>query len=388
MINDILAKAQQMLPQIVKWRRHIHANPELSFQENATADYIASVLDSYRIPYIKIAGTGIMAYVDGITADRDRPVVLRADIDALPITETTGLEYASQNEAMHACGHDMHAASLLGALVILRANAGDFEGTIIGLFQPGEELHPGGASIVLGEGHFDNINPKAFVGQHVSPELEVGTFGFHSGTFMASSDEIHLTVKGQGGHAALPHLLTDPVVAAADIIMSLQQVVSRYANTMIPSVLSIGKVTANGATNIIPDQVSMLGTFRTLDEEWRAKAKQRIRAIVEGTATAHGVTAELEIKDGYPCVFNDPALTAEAVEKAKSDFPEESVIMIGQRMTAEDFGYYSVRFSSVFYRLGVGQTAPLHNSGFCPDERALAYGTAMLMTLGLYFLEK
>ena len=386
-MNDMLKRAERILPDIIKWRRHIHENAELSFCEHGTAGYIASVLDSFGISYRSVAGTGILARVDGAVADPVRPVVLRADIDALPIHENTGLEYASRNGAMHACGHDIHSAALLGALALLRENASDFKGTVLGLFQPGEELHPGGASKVLGEGIFDGMQPRAFLGQHVSPELEVGTFGFHCGTFMASSDEVHIIVRGRGGHSAQPYLLADPVVASAAIITALQQVVSRNGDAMTPSVLSIGRVIADGATNVIPDEVYMNGTFRTMGEEWRAAAKMRIREIAENTAKAYGVGTVVDIRDGYPCVYNDPQLTEIAAEAARKEFGERSAVMIDRRMTAEDFGFYSALYPSVFYRLGVGPTAPLHNAAFDPDERSLAYGTAMMATLALRFMK-
>lgn len=374
-------KATSMLEELKRHRRYIHRNAELSFEEFGTADYICKILEESRISHRRIAGTGVLARIDGRIGDPQHPIVLRADMDALPIREETPVEFASTNGAMHACGHDMHTTALLGALMMLNESREDFEGTILGLFQPGEELHPGGASIVLSEGIFEGMQPKAFIGQHVSPELAVGTFGFRSGTFMASTDEIHITVKGRGGHGAMPHLGADPVVATCAMIMSMQTIVSRNAEAQTPSVLSFGRIIADGATNIIPKEVLVEGTFRTMNEQWRAEAKRRIAQVAHSTAQAYGTEAVVDIKDGYPCVENNETLTLEAMTIGREVFGDQAILDIPKRMTAEDFGFYSVRYPSLFYRLGVGESAPLHNSMFCPDERALAYGAAMMATL-------
>lgn len=372
-----LELAAEMLPQIVEWRRHIHQNAEISFKEYQTCEFICKVLSDNNIPHHKIAGTGVLALLEG--ENPDKPLVLRADIDALPITEKADVAFACQNGTMHACGHDMHTASLLGALVLLRKSG--HRQTIWGLFQPGEEMHPGGASLVIAEGAFDKVTPRAFVGAHVSPELAVGTFGFRAGTFMASTDEIHITMVGRGGHGAMPHLLADPVVASAAMIMAMQSIISRNNNAMTPAVLSFGRVIAEGATNVIPNEVYMEGTLRTMSEEFRAIAKQRIIEVAQSTATAYGTQAQVEIKDGYPSVFNNESLTERAMNIGRENFGSQSIIDIPMRMTAEDFGFYAARYPSVFYRLGVGESAPLHNSMFCPDERALLYGAAMMATL-------
>lgn len=371
--------ATELLPQLIEWRRHIHEHAEISFKEHNTADFICSVLTRHDIKHRRVAITGVLAILDG--ENPLQPLVLRADTDALPILEKTDVPFACKSGAMHACGHDMHTASLLGALVMLRQTG--YKGTIWGLFQPGEEMHPGGASIILKEGVFDSVTPRAFIGQHVSPELAVGTFGFRAGTFMASTDEIHITVKGRGGHAAMPHLLADPVVASAAMIMAMQSIISRNNNAQTPAVLSFGRVIADGATNIIPNEVYMEGTLRTMSEEFRAAAKERICEVAHGTAAAYDVRAQVDVKDGYPSVFNNELLTSQAMTIARREFGEASVIDIPMRMTAEDFGFYAARYPSIFYRLGVGESAPLHNSLFCPDERALAYGAAMMATLAV-----
>lgn len=375
---NFISQAQLLLPKLIEWRRELHRNPELSFQEYKTQSFICEILDRYEIPYRKIATTGILASLGDPEAKS--PLILRADMDALPINETVDIEFASTNGAMHACGHDMHTVMLLGALILLK-NSNSFHGNLLGLFQPGEETHPGGASLVLGEGVFDHIEPRAFLGQHVSPELEVGTFGFRAGQFMASTDEIHITVHGHGGHGAMPHLLQDPVVASAAIILAMQTIVSRNNSALTPSVLSFGRIIADGATNVIPNDVYIEGTFRTMDEVWRAQAKELIHRVATSTAEAYGAIADVDIRDGYPSVFNDELLTANALMIAQQEFGTESVIEIPKRMTAEDFGFYSARYPALFFRTGVGASAPLHNSKFCPDERSLAYGAAMMATL-------
>lgn len=383
MSNSVFEAAQQLAAQAVEWRREIHRHAELSFEEHRTSALICQVLDQHGISYKKVAGTGVLARIDGRTADPIHPVVLRADMDALPITEASGLPFACTDGAMHACGHDLHTSALLGALVLLQARRETFDGTILGLFQPGEELWPGGASIVLKEGVFDGMEPRAFVGGHVSPELKVGQIGLRSGTFMASTDEIHITVHGKGGHGGLPHLLKDPVLATSAMIVAMQQIVSRNNYAFTPSVLSFGRVIADGATNIIPDQVEVEGTFRTMDEEWRKEAHRRIREVAEQTTAAYGCTAEVDLMVGYPCVLNDERLTATAREVAAETFGTQAAVDIPRRMTAEDFGSYSVRYPSVFFRWGVECDIPLHNAAFVADERAIPYGVAMLAAMAL-----
>ncbi|MCC8019601.1 MAG: M20 family metallopeptidase [Rikenellaceae bacterium] len=390
MEKHIINKVGELYDRVRSLRRAIHATPELSFAEHYTQQLICSELDREGISYRKIAGTGVLAIIEG-RGDLKNAIVLRADMDALPVREATGLPFSSGNDGvMHACGHDMHTAALIGALLLLNSERDRINGTVFGLFQPGEEVWPGGATLVLKENPFDGYNIRAFVGEHVDPELPTGTFGFRSGKYMASTDELHITVTGEGGHAAMPYRLKDPVVASAAIIMALQQLVSRNANPAVPTVLSIGRVTADGATNVIPDTVTMEGTFRTFDESWRAEAKQRLRAIVESTATAYGVTAATKISDGYPCVYNDEDITARSVDIIGRTFGQEHIRMLDVRTTAEDFGYYTTLYPSVFYRAGVGGTAcdgsagKLHNAMFNPDEDSLKYAVAGLAVLALF----
>lgn len=387
MEQNLFAAAQRLAPEVTEWRRRIHHKAELSFEEHQTSAFIKQVLDAHGIRWESVAKTGVLARIDGRTADPQHPVVLRADMDALPIHEATELPFACTTGAMHACGHDLHTAALLGALVLLRERCETFEGTILGLFQPGEELWPGGASIVLKEGVFDGMEPRAFVGGHVSPELKVGQIGVRGGTFMASTDEIHITVHGKGGHGALPHQLKDPVLATSAMIVALQQIVSRNNYAFTPSVLSFGRVIADGATNVIPDKVEVEGTFRTMDEEWRTQAHRHIREVAEHTVAAYGCTADVNLLVGYPCVQNNEHLAAVARQVIEHTFGSDTLVEIPRRMTAEDFGSYSVRYPSLFFRWGVESAVPLHNAAFVANEGAIPYGVAMLAAMGLRMLK-
>lgn len=384
---EIRQEAASAAASAVEYRRHLHKYPELSFKEEATGQYVAGILEANGIGFRKIAGTGILAKIEG-RGDLKNAVVLRADMDALPVHEATGLEFASCNEGvMHACGHDMHTAALLAALTVINRHKKQIEGTIFGLFQPGEEINPGGASLVLKEKPFDGYTVRAVIGEHVDPDLPTGVFGFREGKYMASSDEVRITVSGEGGHAAMPHRLKDPVVAAAAIVTSLQQVVSRNANPDIPTVLSIGRIIADGSTNVIPDSVFMAGTFRTFDEEWRAQAKKHIRCIAESTASAYGVDASVNISKGFPSVVNNTELTRKVSELISATFGNDAVVKLALRPTAEDFGFYTQLYPSLFYRFGVGgkpgsrNAGRLHTAQFDPDENALEYAITGLLTI-------
>ncbi|WP_320053655.1 M20 family metallopeptidase [uncultured Acetobacteroides sp.] len=371
--------------------RYLHQHPELSFEEHETSKFIANTLRKIGITDItSVAGTGLLAAIEG--SKEGKSIGLRADIDALPIQEETNLPYASANSGcMHACGHDMHTAVLLSAAKVLWKNRHNIEGTIYLLFQPGEEMFPGGASKVLESGILDSKGIEAFAALHVSPEIETGKVGIRPGMYMASGDEIHIEVKGKGGHAALPHTLDDTVLAASSIVVNLQQLVSRIGDTRIPTVLSIGKFIANGATNIIPSTVKLEGTFRTMNEEWRAKAHQRITEVIESTAKAYHTEAIVDIKKGYPCLINNPQITSKARATFIENLGIENVIDLDIRMTTEDFGFISNRYPSVFFRLGVGgvegSSGMLHNGKFIANEKALKTGTFALITLAKSLLE-
>ena len=362
------------------FRRHLHAHPELSFREEATAAFIETQLTAAGIACRRIAGTGVLARIEG-RIPTQTAVVLRADIDALPIAEQTGLACTSQNEGvMHACGHDIHAAVLFGVLQRLAA-APDFAGRVFGLFQPGEECNPGGASLVLQEHPFDGYAVRAIVGEHVEPQLEVGTLGFRSGKYMASSDELRFTLHGTGGHGALRAQLKDPVAAAAQLITAL------LALNDETCVLSVGRVEAAGATNVVPDAVYLEGTLRTFDEAERTELHRRIAALAAAIDRQHGIRTTVDISRGYPCVVNDAALVDTAVALARSEGLH--VERLALRPTAEDFGYYCQHYPSLFYRLGVGQAAGRpHTAAFSPDERAIAVGIGFMHRLTMQLLGK
>jgi amidohydrolase len=376
----------------VEIRRHIHKHPELSFNEFKTSEFIQSKLREYGIPfkagYVK---TGIVAKIEG-KDPKGKVIALRADMDALPIREETGLDFQSVNDGvMHACGHDAHSAALLGAARILNDLKGEWSGTVLLVFQPGEEVDPGGARLMLQEGIFDDIKPDMVIGQHVLPEMQTGHVGFKEGMYMASGDEVHITIKGKGGHAAMPHALTDTVLIASQVIVNLQQIASRFVPAGIPVVLSFGKIVADGATNIIPEKVRISGTFRIMNEEWRSKAKKRIEDIVKSTAEGMGAKAEIDIKDGYPVVFNNIEATRKAALSAREFLGNENVEEMDIRMTAEDFGFYSREFPSVFYRFGVkreeGETGRLHTSTFNLNEEALRTASGTMAAIAVDLLK-
>ncbi|NEN24923.1 amidohydrolase [Cryomorpha ignava] len=389
---DILSKAASAREALVKDRRHLHANPELSFHEVETAKYIAGRLREMGIPFQEnVGGYGIVAHVGN---DGGKLVALRGDMDALPITEENEIDYASKNQGvMHACGHDVHTTCLLGAAEILKSMEADLNGKVRLLFQPAEERLPGGASLMIADGALKNPNVELIFGQHVFPDMEVGQVGFRQGMYMASADEIYITVKGKGGHAALPHTCIDPVLVTAQLLTALQQMVSRRAQPDMPTVLSFGKVIANGATNVIPDKVMIEGTMRTLNEDWRQKLHGLITELVHGLCKSMGAEVDLEIRKGYPCLVNDPDLTAWSKQKAIDLLGEENVHDLPLRMTAEDFAYFAQEVPACFYRLGTSNTAkkigaPLHTSRFNIDEDALEIGASLMATLAAKALEE
>ncbi|HMO40580.1 MAG TPA: M20 family metallopeptidase [Saprospiraceae bacterium] len=390
MKKNIQDLSKQYFAEVVQIRRHLHQHPELSFQEVQTGRFIARQLEAYGIPYAHgMAGNGVVALIRGQNPDA-KIVALRADIDALPIEEANEVPYKSQHPGvMHACGHDVHTASLLGTAKILHTLRDQLHGTLKLIFQPAEELYPGGASIMIREGVLENPKPTSIFGQHVHPPLEAGKVGFRPGVYMASADELYLTVRGRGGHGATPHNCIDPVVIAAQIITALQQIVSRYGDPTIPSVLTFGKINSTGgATNIIPDEVKLEGTFRTMDESWRFEAHRRMQAIAESIAAGMGGSCDFDIKVAYPTLYNDPALTMRARAWAEAYLGQEHVVELPIRMTAEDFAYYSQQMPACFYRLGTGNiakgiTSPVHTTTFDIDETALEIGMGLMAWLGV-----
>ncbi|SDD31462.1 M20 metallopeptidase family protein [Pedobacter soli] len=386
--NKVQELAANIFNDVVGYRQHIHANPELSFKEFETSLFVKDKLKKWGIEYTDCANTGVVGLIKG-NLPSDKVIALRADMDALPIHEANDKPYASKNPGvMHACGHDVHTSSLLGTAYILNQLKDEFGGTIKLIFQPAEELLPGGASIMIKEGVLENPKPNHIVGQHVMPLIDAGKVGFRSGIYMASTDELYVTVTGKGGHGAQPHQNIDPVVIASHIIIALQQIVSRNADPRIPSVLSFGKVTASGATNIIPNEVKIEGTFRTLDEEWRAEAHKRMKKMAEGIAESMGGSCDFDIHKGYPFLINEEKLTANARAFAEDFLGKENVVDLDIWMAAEDFSFYSQVTDACFYRLGTGNAAKdtqysVHTPRFDIDEDALKISTGLMAYIAL-----
>lgn len=369
--------------------RHLHKNPELSFNEVNTSNRIADELQSIGITVYKgVGGTGVIAMIEG--EQPGATIALRAELDALPISEQTGLDFASVNpNVMHACGHDMHMANLVATAKVLWQLKSAIKGRVMLIFQPGEELLPGGANLIIDSEVFKSNKPDLMIGWHILPELPLGIAGFKPGDYMASGDEIYLTVNGKGGHAALPHLLVDPVLIASHIIVALQQVVSRKGSSQVPTVLSFGKIKGEGATNVIPNEVSIEGTFRTMDEQWRRKAHASIEQIAKGVAQSMGGDCEVDIRKGYPLLHNSEGLTERAIGIAKQYLGDDKVIDLPTRMTTDDFAYYAQIIPSVYFRLGVGGEELTNNSLHSPtlrvDEKILEHsiGLSAWLTINL-----
>jgi amidohydrolase len=394
LLEPIRQLARTYHADIVACRRHLHRHPELSFHEYETQKFVEARLKEYGITdFRRMADTGVVALLKGRNPDK-RTVALRADMDALPIVEANPVDYKSENEGvMHACGHDVHTSSLLGAARILHELRDRFEGTVKLIFQPGEEKLPGGASLMIKEGVLENPKPASVIGQHVMPQIPAGKVGFRKGLYMASTDELYVTVHGKGGHGAMPHLNIDPVMITAQILVSLQQIVSRYAMPSLPTVLSFGKVIANGATNVIPDKVCLEGTFRTLNEEWRDEAHRRMKHMAEQIAESMGGRCEFEIRRGYPFLVNDEDLTDRSRRWAEEYVGKENVEDLEIWMAAEDFAFYSQQAKACFYRLGVrneakGITSSVHTPTFDIDESALETGMGLMAWLAIRELEQ
>jgi hippurate hydrolase len=379
--------SESYLPDFIEIRRHLHAHPELSYVEFETSAFIQQKLKNLGIPFQVMAKTGVIGLIEGKHPGK-RIIALRGDIDALPIKEANEVPYKSTADGvMHACGHDVHTTCLLGAAKILNELKDEWEGTIKLIFQPGEERNPGGASILIKEGVLENPKPQAIFGLHVLPQLEIGKLSFRGGQVMASADEIFITIKGKGGHAAAPHLTIDTVLIASHVIVGLQQVISRNNNPLSPSVLSICSIQGGFTTNVIPHEVKLMGTFRAVDETWRLKAHELIRNLV--TSIVHGMGGEVDvhIDIGYPSVYNHEELNAVARSLAEEYMGPENVETTEMRMGAEDFGYYSQKIPGCFYRLGVGNKSKgigsgVHTPTFNIDENAIAIGMGMMAWLG------
>ena len=387
MIAKIKQLAESIFDEVVSIRRHLHKNPELSFNEYKTSAYIKSVLSGWDIPFTEdIADTGIVVLLKGNNPS-SKTIALRADFDALPIVEENEVDYCSVNNGvMHACGHDAHTASLLGVINILNTLKTEWEGSIKFIFQPAEEMLPGGAQQMIKEGVLDNPKVEKMLGQHVFPDLEVGKVGFRPGIYMASTDELHITIKGKGGHAALPEKYNSPLLAAAKLITALDEFSKKEKDR--PCVLAIGFIEGLGSTNVIPEQVKLKGTLRAMNEDFRIKTHEKMLVIANTIAEAYSLIIDFDIRKGYPCLVNDEALAKKSIVFAKEYMGAENVIDLPIRMTAEDFSYYSHQVPSCFYRLGTankskGITHGLHTSRFNIDESSLKSGMGLMAYLAI-----
>lgn len=394
LLEKIKKLSNEISNEVVGQRRHLHANPELSYQEYNTAKYVAEQLRSAGLePREGIAETGVLVEIKGKNSDR-KTIALRADMDALPIYEASDVPYKSKVAGvMHACGHDVHTSSLLGTAKILNQVRNEFEGTVRLLFQPGEEKNPGGASYMIRDGALKNPQPSGIIGQHVFPLLPVGKIGFRKGMYMASCDEIYLKIVGKGGHAGAPELLVDPILIASHIIVALQQIISRNASPKQPTVLSFGKIIGEGATNVIPNEVNIAGTFRAMNEAWRESALGKIKKMAESIAEGMGGKCEVDISRGYPFLQNDPELTDRIRSAAEAYVGSENVVDIDITLGAEDFAYYSQVIPASFYRLGTrneakGIVSYVHTPTFDIDEDALRIGPGLMAWMAIRELQQ
>ncbi|HCW06967.1 MAG TPA: amidohydrolase [Cytophagales bacterium] len=384
LLSRIKSLSEKISTDVILWRRHFHAHPELSYKEFNTAKTVVEKLKSFGLsPVEGVAGTGVVVLIEGLNS-KMKTIALRADMDALPILEANEVEYKSQNQGvMHACGHDVHTSSLLGTAKILSELKNEFEGSVKLIFQPGEEKNPGGASVMINEGVLEDPKPSGIIGQHVMPLVPVGKVGFREGMYMASSDEIYLRVIGKGGHGAAPELTVDPVVIASHIIIALQQIISRNASPKQPTVLTFGKISAEGATNVIPNEVNIAGTFRALNENWREEGLQKIKKMAEGMAESMGGKCEVQISRGYPYLENNSELTRRIRLAAEEYVGKENVVDIDLTLGSEDFAYYSQKIPASFYRLGTrndakGITSYVHTPTFDIDEDALRISSGLM----------
>ena len=377
------------LKKIVSWREHLHAHPELSFQEVNTSAFVASNLEELGIPYQNgIAGTGLVALIKGRNPEK-QCIALRADLDALPIHEENEVPYKSQKQGvMHACGHDVHTTCLLGAAIVLNQLKNEFEGTIKLIFQPGEERLPGGASMMINEGVLENPKVDKILALHVYPSMDVGKVGFKPGLYMAACDELYLTVKGKGGHAALPNAYNNPVMLISHLLPKLETYLTSISDSTSPYILAFGKLQAEGETNVIPEFAKADGTLRTMDEEWRTSIHKKLKSFVSEFLAINNAEGELQIIKGYPCLKNDETLTKNCMQSAKDYLGTENVESMDVRLTAEDFSFFSQKIPACFFRLGVrnedlGIVHGLHHPKFDIDKNALKFGAGLMAYITL-----
>tara|TARA_B100000795_G_scaffold175671_1_gene132724 strand:+ start:2654 stop:3841 length:1188 start_codon:yes stop_codon:yes gene_type:complete len=388
-INQILAESSSDL---IQWREHIHANPELSFKEYNTANFVAQRLKEMYIPYTSdIAGTGLVALIKGKNPS-NKCIALRADLDALPIQEENDIACKSTIDGiMHACGHDVHTTCLLGAAKVLNSLKEEFEGTIKLIFQPGEEVLPGGASMMIAEGVLENPSVDEIYALHVLPSMEVGKVGFKEGKYMAACDELHLSVIGKAGHAALPNQYNNPIMIIAELLPKLESYLNSLSKPTSPYIFAFGDLHANGATNVIPEKALAKGTLRTMDEDWRKLIHIKLHDFVSDFLKTKDATGELKILKGYPFLENNVSLTQDAFQVSQAFLGKQNVEKMDMRMTAEDFSYYSQEIPACFFRLGVRNEAlgivhGVHHPKFNIDNKALAIGAGSLAAIALQAL--
>ncbi len=386
-IHEIITKrSTELFEKVVGYRNHLHKNPELSFQEYNTMQFVSDTLTSLGIQHEKgIGDTGVVAFISGKKNTPNQPCIgLRSDLDALPIQEENNATYKSTVAGvMHACGHDVHTSILLGVAEIVNELKDEILQPVKLIFQPGEEKNPGGATFMIRDGVLKNPEVKEMYALHVFPDMETGRVGFREGIYMASSDEIYVTISGKGGHGATPNKAIDPILIGATIVTSIQQIVSRRCDPTIPSVLTFGHFEGIGATNIIPDKVLLKGTFRTLNEIWREEAKELIVSQIKLIAESLGGTAEVEISKGYPYLENNPQITSTLIAKATEYLGEDKVDLLPIRMTSEDFAFYSQEIPVCFFRLGVrneskGIVYGVHHPKFDIEPEALKTGMQVM----------
>ncbi len=392
MKTEVKHLAAQIQHEVVAFRRHIHSNPELSNEEIKTAEFISKKLTEWEIPYTaKIAGNGICVLLKG-ELEGEKVIAIRGELDALPIFEKNEVLYKSCNDGvMHACGHDVHSAALLGTLRILQQLKSQWGGIIKAIFQPAEEKLPGGASVMIANGILENPKPDCILALHVFPTLEFGKVGFREGQYMASADEIYITVKGKGGHAAMPGEYNNPIFIAARLLYAYENLIEELKTQSIPTVIAFGKITGAGATNVIPDEVKIEGTFRTMDENWRKTIHEKLKSIAQKIAVETSSTIEVKIEIGYPCLYNNPTLTTRSKMAAEDFLGKENVVDIPLRMTSDDFAFYSHEIPGCYFRLGTrneerGIISPVHTATFDIEEKALETATGTMAWIALQLL--
>ena len=394
LMETILAEAEKLQPELVSIRRQLHSNPEISYLEKETSEFISSYLTTLGIEHkTGVAGTGIIGYIKG-TGSGSLNIALRAEMDALPVSEENDVPYRStKNGVMHACGHDAHMSMLLGTATILKKMTSRFGGSVILIFQPGEEKSPGGASLMIASGELSSPAPDIVIAHHVLPELETGRVGYKAGRYMASADEVYITIKGKGGHAALTDLYTDQIYIASELILNLKDSINRKAKERgVPTVLGIGKISGAGATNVIPAVVEIAGTFRTFDESWRAEAAEMVASISNDIAKKYKVEIHVNMERGYPTLVNDEHLTKQAIKYSAELLGEENIESYGLRMSSEDFSFFTEKYRSLYYRVGIKfKEKPmrmLHSADFDINEEAMKTGVANLAWLTLNFFSE